>query len=63
MPRECAAVTRRWSARGPRRIVLMGLICGGSFLILIQALTTGGAGFVLTARNTSVLFATVIAAR
>lgn len=44
------------------RIVLMGLICGGSFLILIQALTTGGAGFVLTARNMSVLFATVIAA-
>jgi drug/metabolite transporter (DMT)-like permease len=44
------------------RIVLMGLICGGSFLILIQALTTGGAGFVLTACNMSVLFATVIAA-
>jgi len=44
------------------RIVLMGIICGGSFLILIQALTTGGAGFVLTSRNMSVLFATVIAA-
>ena len=39
----------------------MGVICGGSFLILIQALTTGGAGFVLTSRNMSVLFATVIA--
>jgi uncharacterized membrane protein len=39
------------------RIALMGLICGSSFLILMEALAAGGAGFVLTLRNTSVLFA------
>jgi drug/metabolite transporter (DMT)-like permease len=43
------------------RIVLMGLICGGSFLILMEALAASGAGFVLTLRNTSVLFATGLA--
>lgn len=40
------------------RVVLMGIICGGSFLILMEALSATGAGFVLTLRNTSVLFAT-----
>jgi uncharacterized membrane protein len=39
------------------RIALMGITCGGSFLILMEALAAGGAGFVLTLRNTSVLFA------
>ena len=39
------------------RLALMGLVCGGSFLILLEALQAGGAGFVLTLRNTSVLFA------
>jgi uncharacterized membrane protein len=39
----------------------MGAICGGSFLILMEALDAGGAGFVLTLRNTSVLFATALA--
>jgi drug/metabolite transporter (DMT)-like permease len=43
------------------RIVLMGAICGGSFLILMEALAAGGAGFVLTLRNTSVLFAVGLA--
>jgi drug/metabolite transporter (DMT)-like permease len=43
------------------RVVLMGLICGGSFLILLEALSATGAGFVLTLRNTSVLFATALA--
>jgi drug/metabolite transporter (DMT)-like permease len=43
------------------RVVLMGLICGGSFLILLEALAGSGAGFVLTLRNTSVLFATGLA--
>jgi uncharacterized membrane protein len=43
------------------RVVLMGLVCGGSFLILIEALAASGAGFVLTLRNTSVLFATALA--
>lgn len=44
------------------RVVAMGLICGTSFLVLIQALASGGAGFVLTSRNTSVLFAVILAA-
>jgi uncharacterized membrane protein len=43
-------------ASGPR-ILLMGALCGGSFLLLIEALATGGAGYALTLRNTSVLFA------
>jgi drug/metabolite transporter (DMT)-like permease len=43
------------------RIVLMGVICGTSFLILMEALDRAGAGFVLTLRNTSVLFATGLA--
>ena len=44
------------------RIAVMGVICGGSFLLLIEALASSGAGFALTARNTSVLFATMLAA-
>lgn len=44
------------------RVVVMGAVCGGSFLILMEALASGGAGFVLTLRNTSVLFATGLAA-
>ena len=43
------------------RVVVMGVVCGGSFLILMEALSGGGAGFVLTLRNTSVLFATALA--
>lgn len=39
------------------RVVAMGLLCGGSFLILMEALARGGSGYVLTLRNTSVLFA------
>lgn len=39
------------------RVVWMGVVCGGSFLIFVEALASGGAGFVLTLRNTSVLFA------
>ena len=39
------------------RVVLMGLVCAGSFLILMEALSLGGSGYVLTLRNTSVLFA------
>jgi drug/metabolite transporter (DMT)-like permease len=42
-------------------VLAMGLICGGSFLVLLEALAGSGAGFVLTLRNTSVLFATVLA--
>ena len=43
------------------RIVIMGVICSGSFLILLEALSVGGSGFVLTLRNTSVLFAALLA--
>lgn len=56
-----AAVVRQ---RGPR-LVMMGMVCGGSFLILMEALALarGGAGYVLTLRNTSVLFAVAMAWR
>jgi drug/metabolite transporter (DMT)-like permease len=46
--------------RWPRLLVL-GLVCGGSFLLLMEALARGGSGFVLTLRNTSVLFAVGLA--
>jgi drug/metabolite transporter (DMT)-like permease len=46
-------LVRRWWPR----LLLMGLVCGGSFLILMEALAMGGSGYVLTLRNTSVLFA------
>jgi drug/metabolite transporter (DMT)-like permease len=39
----------------------MGATCGASFLILLVGLRGGGAGLVLTLRNTSVLFATALA--
>jgi drug/metabolite transporter (DMT)-like permease len=42
------------------RVLVMGVICGGSFLILMEALAAGGAGYVLTLRNTSVLFAVML---
>jgi drug/metabolite transporter (DMT)-like permease len=51
--REVAALLRiRWP-----RLVVMGLVCGGSFLILMEALAIGGSGYILTLRNTSLLFA------
>src|SRR3954468_8204685 len=43
------------------KIFLMGFLSAGSFLILIEALARGGVGFVLTLRNTSVLFALLLA--
>ena len=43
------------------RVCLMGIVCGGSFLILMEALSLGGSGYVLTLRNTSVLFAAALA--
>lgn len=55
--RAAGVITRTRTAR----VVLMGFLCGGSFLILMEALAAGGAGFVLTLRNTSVLFATGLA--
>jgi drug/metabolite transporter (DMT)-like permease len=56
--RGAAAVLLRTS---PAKVVLMGMLSGGSFLILIEALARGGVGFVLTLRNTSVLFALIFA--
>jgi uncharacterized membrane protein len=53
-----ALVRRRWP-----RLVVMGLLCGGSFLILMEALAISGSGYVLTLRNTSVLFAVAMAWR
>lgn len=50
---ELVALARR---RAPR-LAAMGIVCGGSFLILMEALALGGSGYVLTLRNTSVLFA------
>lgn len=47
-------------ARWPR-VAVMGAVCGGSFLILMEALARGGSGYVLTLRNTSVLFAAGLA--
>ena len=38
-----------------------GTLCGASFLMVIEALAHGGTGFVLTLRNTSVLFALLLA--
>jgi drug/metabolite transporter (DMT)-like permease len=54
------AVTKLWRTRLPR-VAIMGAVCAGSFLILMEALAAGGAGYVLTLRNTSVLFATGLA--
>lgn len=55
--RIAAAIARARTGR----VLLMGAVCGGSFLILMEALAAGGAGFVLTLRNTSVLFAVGLA--
>lgn len=51
-------VQQRW----PRWMV-MGVVASGSFLVLLEALARGGAGYVLTLRNTSVLFAVAMAWR
>lgn len=44
------------------RIALIGAILAASFLLLLDALTSGGTAVVLTTRNTSVLFALGLAA-
>lgn len=43
------------------RVITMGIVCSGSFLLLIEALAAGGAGSALTLRNTSILFAVGLA--
>lgn len=56
---QVAALMRQ---RGPR-LLAMGLACSASFLVLVEALAIGGSGYVLTLRNTSVLFAVAMAWR
>src|SRR5262249_27308694 len=53
-----ALLRRRWP-----RLLVMGIVCSASFLILMEALARGGSGYVLTLRNTSVLFAVAMAWR
>jgi drug/metabolite transporter (DMT)-like permease len=45
----------------PVPLIAGGLLCAGSFLAFLVALRASGAGFVLTLRNSSVLFATLLA--
>lgn len=47
--------------RSPLHVCLGGVTCTASFLIFLQALAVTGAGAVLTLRNTSILFAQVLA--
>jgi drug/metabolite transporter (DMT)-like permease len=58
--RRLPAVTAAVRAR-PVPLLAAGVLCAGSFLAFLVALRGSGAGFVLTLRNTSVLFATFLA--
>jgi len=49
-------IRQRWP-----RLTVIGLLCAGSFILLMEALARSGSGFVLTLRNTSVLFAAAMA--
>jgi drug/metabolite transporter (DMT)-like permease len=51
------AAARARLAAAPLRLTAIGAVCAASFLILMLGLKGGGAGLVLTLRNTSVLFA------
>jgi uncharacterized membrane protein len=56
-----ASFTR--AVRGIERTTLFaGVVCAASFLLFMTALARGGAGWVFTLRNTSVLFATGLGA-
>jgi L-ascorbate metabolism protein UlaG (beta-lactamase superfamily)/drug/metabolite transporter (DMT)-like permease len=44
----------------PLALLGLGAICGASFLLFLGALASSGAGFVLTLRNTSIVFATAL---
>jgi drug/metabolite transporter (DMT)-like permease len=51
-------LARRW-----RRLCLIGTLCSVAFLLLLWGIARGGgAGLVLTLRNSSVVFATAFAA-
>jgi drug/metabolite transporter (DMT)-like permease len=54
--RALAAVRRR-----PVEVGAAGAICAASFLVFLSALAAGGAGATLTLRNTSVVFAVLLA--
>jgi drug/metabolite transporter (DMT)-like permease len=45
----------------PRAIVASGVICTAAFVVFLNALALAGAGTVLTLRNTSVVFAQILA--
>ena len=45
------------------RLIAIGAICSIAFLLFMQALAKGGAGMIVTLRNTSVVFATFFAWR
>lgn len=51
------ASLRAW----PRSIVASGVICTAAFVVFLHALSLAGAGAVLTMRNTSVVFAQLLA--
>jgi drug/metabolite transporter (DMT)-like permease len=68
LPINAASMGRQPARRGllalrrsPLRICVGGLACTASFIGLLQALAITGAGAVLTLRNTSILFAQVLA--
>lgn len=51
--RAAVQLRARWGS-----LTLIGLICSAAFLLFLVGLAQGGAGLVLTLRNTSVIFAT-----
>lgn len=57
------ALQRAWGRLGERPLLLggMGLICMASFTLFLGSLGAGGAGAVLTLRNTSIVFAQALA--
>jgi drug/metabolite transporter (DMT)-like permease len=58
--RARAGALRRELARRPFALLGVGILCGASFLLFLGALGGSGAGFVLTLRNTSIVFAAVL---
>jgi drug/metabolite transporter (DMT)-like permease len=58
-----SGATASWDAlrESPLRLLFGGVTCTVSFLLFLQALASAGAGAVLTLRNTSVLFAQLLA--
>ncbi len=56
------AAFRREALRAPGLVLTAGLVSAASFGMLLTALSNGGAGAVLTLRNTSIAFALALAA-